>query len=317
MTQQRMGLHMLNLPQDILIEDAFLRDGLQNEPRLLSVDEKLRLLNAIEDAGVRRIQIGSFVHPKIVPQMANTDALFEKLAPKRGVVYSALVFNKTGLARAKNVGAEHLSISVSASETHSQKNTRKSVQDARLTVTDVIESALQEGIKVRAGIQSALGCAYEGRIEFSKVIEIAKEFAKLGVSEINIADTAGLATPMQVYSICRQLTDLLPDVALSLHLHDTRGMGIANMLAGLQAGVQIFDASMGGLGGCPFIPKATGNISTEDAAFLCSEMGIETGVDWTKFRAPVAAAEKLLGHELPGKASHVASPKWVLEGDAA
>ena len=299
---------------DILIEDEFLRDGLQNEARIFTLAEKLEFLAALEAAGLRRIQIGSFVHPKWVPQMADTDALCEAMPRKPGVTYTALVLNGSGLDRALAVRLEHLSISISASETHSRKNTNRSVDEARAAITPVIARALSEGVTVRAGIQSALGCGFEGRIDPARVIAIAREFAAIGVQEINIADTAGLANPVQVYDLCRKLQDATgPDVALSLHLHDTRGLGLANMLAGLQAGVRIFDAAMGGLGGCPFVPEATGNIATEDLAFACEEMGLATGIDWQKLRAPVARAEALLGGALPARQSHVPSPPWMRE----
>jgi hydroxymethylglutaryl-CoA lyase len=304
---------MLGLSGEVLIEDEFLRDGLQNQNRLFSIEEKLRFLAAIEAAGVRRIQVGSFVHPKWVPQMADTDALYSRITQKSGVVYSALVLNRAGLERALGVGVRHLSISVSASETHSQKNTNRSVDEARAAIRPVIEKALSEAVEVRAGIQSALGCGFEGRIDPDRVLEIAREYAETGVREINIADTAGLANPRQVFDLCTRMHDALPDVALSLHLHDTRGLGLANMLAGLQAGVRVFDAAMGGLGGCPFVPKATGNIATEDAAYLCAQLGLQTGIDWQAFRAPVAEAEALLERALPAKASHVNAPPWERE----
>lgn len=296
---------------DVLIEDEFLRDGLQNERRLFSIPEKLEFVTALEQAGVRRIQLGSFVHPKWVPQMADTDALFDAITPKPGVTYTALVLNKAGLDRALAVGVRHLSISISASETHSQKNTNRSIAEARATIAPVIEKALSEGVIVRAGIQSALGCGFEGRIDPAHVIEIARFFADMGVHEINLADTAGLANPKQVYELATYLEGrIAPD--LSLHLHDTRGMGMANMVAGLQAGVRIFDAALGGLGGCPFIPKATGNIATEDAAFACGELGLDTGIDWKALRPVVARAETLLDRVLPGRMGHVAPPPWDL-----
>jgi hydroxymethylglutaryl-CoA lyase len=291
---------------DVLIEDEFLRDGLQNEERIFSIEERLDFLSALENAGVRRIQVGSFVHSEWVPQMAGTDEFFKHIKPKDGVVYSALVLNRNGLERALAVGVKHLSISISASETHSMKNTNRTVDEARSAVAPILEKALEEGIAVRAGIQSALGCGFEGKIDPDKVIRIARDYAALGVKEVNIADTAGLANPKQVYELCARLYKELPeDIALSLHLHDTRGLGIANMIAGLQAGVRIFDAAMGGLGGCPFIPKATGNIATEDAAFACEQMGMETGIDWEALRAPVARVEEMLGRVLPGRMSHV------------
>ncbi len=301
---------MFNLSGDVLIEDEFLRDGLQNEKKLFSLAQKLEFVSALQQAGVRRIQLGSFVHPKWVPQMAETDALFDALTPKDGVTYSALVLNKAGLDRALNVGVKHLSISISASETHSQKNTNRSVDEGRAAIAPVIEKALGEGILVRAGIQSAFGCGFEGRIDPARVIEIASFFADLGVQEINLADTAGLANPRQIFELCLRISDrAAPD--LSLHLHDTRGLGIANMVAGLQAGVRIFDAALGGLGGCPFIPKATGNIATEDAAFACAEMGLETGIDWQTLSSVVSRAETLLERPLPGRMAHVAPPPWL------
>lgn len=302
---------MFEFSGDVLIEDEFLRDGLQKEERLFSLDEKLRFLGHLEAAGVRRIQVGSFVHPRWVPQMADTDALFEQIDPRPGVVYSALVLNGTGLDRALAVGVRHLSISVSASETHSRQNTNRSVDEGLAHIVPVIERALSEGVAVRAGIQSALGCGFEGKIDPERVVGIARQFSELGVHEINVADTAGLANPRQVFTLCRRLRDeIAPDVALSLHLHDTRGLGLANLLAGLQAGVRIFDAALGGLGGCPFVPKATGNIATEDAAFACEQMGLSTGIDGRALGPAVAEAEALLGRTLPGRTSHVPAPPW-------
>ena len=300
--------------REVLIEDEFLRDGLQNEARVFALEEKLRFIEALELAGLRRIQVGSFVHPKWVPQMADTDALCERMVRKPGVTYTALVLNAAGLDRALDVGLEHLSISLSASETHSRKNTNRGVDDSKAALVPVIARALEAGVVLRAGIQSALGCGFEGWIDQRRVIGLARDFAALGVQEINIADTAGLANPRQVYDLCRRLSqEIGPGVALSLHLHDTRGLGLANMVAGLQAGVRIFDASLGGLGGCPFVPGATGNIATEDAAFACAEMGLATGIDWQGLAVPVRWAEDLLGRSLPGRVSHVPPPPPSLE----
>lgn len=304
---------MYQLSGAVLIEDEFLRDGLQNEKRLFTLEEKLGFVADLEAAGVKRIQLGSFVHPKWVPAMAETDALFARITPKPGVTYTALILNEAGLDRALAVGVKHLSMSVSASETHSMKNLNRTVAEARAKMRPTIERALSEGVAVRAGIQSALGCGFEGAIDPEVVLAIAREYSAIGVHEINLADTSGLANPRQVYALCRAVREVIsPEVALSLHLHDTRGMGIANMVAGLQAGVRIFDAALGGLGGCPFIPKATGNIATEDAAFTLTEMGLEAGIDWRALRAPVARAEALLGRALPGRMGHIAQPGETL-----
>jgi hydroxymethylglutaryl-CoA lyase len=269
---------------------------------VFSVDEKLALISAIADAGVRRIQVGSFVHPKWVPQMANTDELFSRLPPREGVTYSALVLNRAGLGRAIEAGVKHLSISVSASETHSRKNANKSVSDALADIKPTIEQALAAGIAVRAGIQSALGCGYEGSIPLGSVLSIARQYAEIGVREMNVADTAGLANPRQVFEAVTAIGDVVPaGTKLSLHLHDTRGLGLANMYAGLLAGVSTFDAAVGGLGGCPFIPAASGNIATEDAVFALQEMGVETGIDWTSLSAITKTFEQMLGRRLPSR----------------
>ncbi len=293
----------------VLIEDEFLRDGLQNETRIFSLDEKLAYAEDLAQAGCKRIQLGSFVHPKWVPSMADTDALFDQISRREGVVYTALILNMAGLERALAVRVPHLSISVSASQTHSRKNTNRSVEEGRAVMAPVIERALSEGITVRAGIQSALGCGFEGKVDPDVVVSIAKHWSDLGAHEINIADTAGLANPVQVAQLCARLRDVIrPEAALSLHLHDTRGLGLANMVAGLQAGVRIFDAALGGLGGCPFVPDATGNIATEDAVFALEEMGFATGIDWRALKPAIARAEAQLARRLPGKMGHIVQP---------
>jgi len=300
---------MFGSGEEVLIEDEFLRDGLQNEARLLSFDDKVVLLRGLEDAGLRRIQLGSFVNPARVPQMADTDDLFRTLERRPGVTYTALVLNMAGLERALAVSVPHLSISVSASESHSRSNVGKSVDEALAHIAPVIERALAAGVSVRAGIQSALGCGFEGRVAPERVVAIARTFSSLGVHEINLADTAGLANPRQVFELVGAVRAAVrPDVGLSLHLHDTRGLGLANMVAGLQAGVRIFDAALGGLGGCPFIPAASGNIATEDAVFALEEMGVATGIDWQALAALARRLEDLLGRRLPGRMAHIAAP---------
>ncbi|WP_223637030.1 hydroxymethylglutaryl-CoA lyase [Rhodobacter sp. TJ_12] len=307
----------MTLSKAVLIEDEFLRDGLQNETRVFSVAEKLAYVQDLIAAGVKRIQVGSFVHPKWVPTMANTDELCAALPEAEGVTYTALVLNGAGLKRAQAVGLKHLSLSVSASETHSRKNTNRSIDEGRAAMATVIEAALADGIAVRAGIQSALGCGFEGKIDPAVVVSIAKQWSALGVDEINLADTAGLANPVQVADLCARVRDAIaPEVALSLHLHDTRGLGMANMLAGLQAGVRVFDTALGGLGGCPFIPKAAGNISTEDVAFALEEMGFESGINWRALRGAVARAEAQLERPLPGRMGHIFQPGEAQENAA-
>jgi len=297
---------MLDLVDKVLIEDESLRNGLQIEKRLFSVEGKLHFIRGMESCGLRRIQVGSFVHPKWVPQMANTDELLARLEPTPGVTYTALVLNERGLERAIAAGVKHLSMSISASETHSLKNTNKTLAQARAEIVPLIERAVASGIAVRAGIQSALGCGYGGEVPLARVYEIAETYSGLGVSEINIADTAGLGNPRSVAETVAAVRKVIdPTIAISLHLHDTRGLGLANMVAGLQAGVGIFDAALAGLGGCPFVPGAAGNIATEDAVHALSALGVETGIDWRALCDLALEMETILGRRLPGRMAHV------------
>ena len=268
----------MKLPSEVLIEDEALRDGLQIEKRIFSVDEKLRVIDQLVVAGLRRIQVGSFVHPKRVPQMANTDELIAALKPIDGVTYTALILNSAGLDRALAAGVRHLSISVSASETHSRKNANKSVSEALADITPTIERALSEGVAVRAGIQSALGCGYEGAIPLA-ASSISRRYSAASAPMRSTSPTARVsAIRKQVYETVEAVRAVIrPETRISLHLHDTRGLGLANLFAGLQAGVTIFDAAVGGLGGCPFIPGASGNIATRRRRLYARRNGGEDG----------------------------------------
>ncbi len=298
----------MKLPAHVTIEDEFLRDGLQNEDRIFSVEEKLGYVRALEAAGVRRIQVGSFVHPKRVPQMANTDDVFRSLPRAEGVTYTALILNDKGRERAIACGVSHLSMSMSASESHNRKNANCTREEARDRVRDMVVRSKENGITIRAGIQSAFGCAYDGAIDPAFVLGVVKMYAELGVDEINLADSVGLANPRAVFELTAAAREIAGDgIAISLHLHDTRALGLANMVAGLQAGATIFDAALGGLGGCPFIPNATGNVATEDVVFALEEMGVRTGIDWRALAAQVPELEAKVGRTLPGRMSHLAA----------
>ncbi|MBT3360738.1 MAG: hydroxymethylglutaryl-CoA lyase, partial [Rhodospirillales bacterium] len=252
------------------------------------------------------IDIGSFVSHKAVPQMADTDELFSLLTPKPGVVYTALALNMRGVDRAIAAGVKHLAMSVSASEVHSLKNTNRTLEEAKQLIVPMIEKALNAGITVRAGIQSALGCGFGGEVPAERVCDIAAEFSAMGVQEINVSDTSGLANPVSVFEMASRVRDVIdPAIEIVLHLHDTRGLGIANMVAGMQAGVRIFDTALAGLGGCPFIPAAAGNIATEDAAYSLNEMGVETGIDWQGLCGLARQMESLVGRRLPSRMAHV------------
>jgi hydroxymethylglutaryl-CoA lyase len=238
--------------------------------------------------------------------MADTDELFAHLTAVPGVVHTALVLNLKGVERAMAAGARHLSMSISASEAHSLRNTNRTIEEAKRHIIPMIETALSNGIEVRAGIQSALGCGFGGEVPIERICDIAATYSSLGVQEINIADTAGLGNPRSVFETVSRVRDVIDSrTAISLHLHDTRGLGLANMLAGLQAGVRIFDAALGGVGGCPFIPAAAGNIATEDAAYTMATLGIRTGIDWQGLCGLALELEELLGRTLPSRMAHI------------
>jgi hydroxymethylglutaryl-CoA lyase len=293
-------------PDSVLIEDESMRDGLQSEKTILSVEEILSFVRGLEASGVRRIQVGSFVHPKWVPQMANTDRVFRELERRPDVVYTALVLNEKGLERALACAVTHLSVSISASETHSLKNTHRTLAEGIAHARKMVSASVEAGIVTRAGIQSAFGCAYEGPISTEVVCDIARLYDELGAQEINLADSAGLADPRSIVDLVTRVRAVVsPRVRLSLHLHDTRGLGLANMVAGLSAGVTLFDACIGGIGGCPFIPGATGNIAAEDAVHGLERMGIATGIDWRALADLALRLEQRLGHPLPGRIAHL------------
>lgn len=290
----------------VVLEDESLRDGLQFERKVYSLDQKLELARLLVDAGLRRLQAGSFVHPEIVPQMADTDALIERIGESRpDVLLTGLVLNGKGLDRAVACGLKHVSLSASASDAHSMKNVRRPSREAFDGVIQLIHRAVDFGIAVRGGVQCAFGCVYEGAVSEEKVIDEAAAMAGAGADELNLADTTGMGNPVQVARMVRKIREALPEAAVSLHLHDTRGLGLVNMMAGYEAGVRLFDVSVGGLGGCPFVRGASGNVPTEDAVNLFHEIGVDTGVDLKALLKVVDRYEAILGRSLPGRMNRV------------
>jgi len=290
---------------ELLLEDQALRDGLQMESRIFSLEEKLHLFRQMQKAGLKRIQVGSFVHPEIVPQMADTEELIRAIGRQDSAVVSALVLNDRGLARAVDCGVSHLSMSVSVSDTHSRKNAGRPAADALESMTALISEALQSGLDARAGLQCVFGCVYEGRISEAAVLRAAEKMAATGVKEINLADTTGMATPLSIRRVVDRVHSTFPEITVSLHLHDTRGLGLANLFAGYEAGVRSFDTCTAGLGGCPFVKGAAGNVPTEDAVNLFESMGIATGIDLARLCEAVAYLETVLQRPLPGRMRRV------------
>jgi hydroxymethylglutaryl-CoA lyase len=290
----------------VVLEDESLRDGLQFEQKILALEEKMSLYRLLAAAGVKRLQVGSFVHPMVVPQMADTDEFIRAVRnDPSGVLITALVLNDKGLERALKCGVGHLSLSSSASSSHSLKNVKRPAAEAFASLLELIRQAVASGLEVRAGIQCAFGCVYEGAVAEDRVVEMTGRLAETGANEINLADTTGMANPLQVRRLVAKTRAVAGHLPVSIHLHDTRGLGLANMLGAYEEGVTIFDVSAGGLGGCPFVKGASGNVAAEDAVNLFEQIGVETGIDLKALCKVVDRYEELLGRSLPGRMNHV------------
>jgi hydroxymethylglutaryl-CoA lyase len=296
---------MDRIPKFAVIEEQALRDGLQAEKKIISTGKKLQLIDALVGAGVKRIQVASFVNPKWVPQMADADQVCSGLKPHRDVVYSGLVLNGKGVERAADAGLKCVSASISASDTHSRRNTGAPLAEARKRFARMVEVGRKLGLTMRGGLQCVFGCRYEGRIDHGIVLDLIKEQLDLGIGEISLADTTGMADPVSIQALCGRAVEIAGDAVVSLHLHDTEGKGLANALTGLQVGIRHFDAAMGGMGGCPFIKGASGNIATGDLVWMLGQMGIETGIDVYKIAAVSRSLEALFAKRFPGKMHHV------------
>mgnify|MGYP001549579277 CR=1 FL=1 len=291
--------------QRIIIEEQGPRDGFQSEETVVPTDRKLEIIDALADAGVSRIQVCSFVHPKSVPQMADAEAVCAGLRRRPGIVYSGLVLNLTGVERAVAAGLDHVAVSISASDTHSRKNTGTSLEEAQTGYAEMVRTAKAAGLTVRGGLQCAFGCRFEGRIDPDAVVDLVKRHLDLDIDELALADSTGMANPRAMQELMGPVVELAGDRPVLLHLHDTEGKGLANAMAAIDVGVRYFDTAFAGMGGCPFIKGATGNISTEDLVTMLHQMGIETGVDVRAVAAISADVESFFNKSFPGSMHRV------------
>jgi hydroxymethylglutaryl-CoA lyase len=298
-------------PERVIIEEQGLRDGLQPEKVIIPTDKKIELINSVADAGVKRIQVTSFVHPRLVPQMADAEAVCKRLDHSRDVVYSGLVLNQKGLQRAADAALKHVAASISASDTHSRKNANASLPEARKRIADMVRLGKKNGLIIRGGLQCVFGCRFEGRIDKNVVFDMIKEQLDLGIDEVALADSTGMAHPNSIQEIAGQVLELAGHIPVYLHLHDTEGKGLANVIAALAVGIFHFDTAFGGMGGCPFIKGASGNISTEDLVFMLGQMGIHTGIDVHKLAAVSRNLEPIIGKSFAGKMHHVLDRKDI------
>ena len=302
-----------------------LRDGLQNEKRIISTEDKIALCNALTDAGFPVIEVGSFVSPKAVPQTANTDEVFRGIARKPGVEYRALIANLKGVDRAVACGCTKVKLNVSASVAHNLANLNRTPAQTVAGFAACVERANETGVSISGSISMAFGSPWDREIPLQDVKDIVDAYLAVGITEISLSDASGMAFPSQVYSMCEEMKRCYPQVSWWLHFHNTRGLGIANILAGMQAGMTQFDSSFAGVGGCPFVPGAAGNVSTEDVIHMCEEMHVETGVDLDKAIAIARKVVELVGHPTDsyllraGKASELIRelPKGQLKNQTA
>jgi len=288
-------------PDDVSVYEVSLRDGLQNERVTVPLADKLRLIDALVASGLRRIEITSFVSPKWIPQLADADEVAKLARPKPGVRFSALCPNKKGLERAAAAKLPEVAVFVSASETHNQKNVNKSIATTMATFEEVVGPARELGMTVRGYVSTVWGCPYEGDVDPKVSVGIAKRLHEMGCYQISMGDTIGAGTPRQTAAIVERLLGELPTEAVALHMHDTRGTALANILTGLELGIRNFDASVGGMGGCPYAPGAAGNVATEDLVYLLHGMGVKTGIDLERLVEAGKAAASIVGRTLPGK----------------
>lgn len=280
------------------ITEVVTRDGLQIEEVMEDTAYKIRLIEQLMNAGVKRIEVTSFVHPQYVPQMKDAEEIFRGLSRREGVTFCALALNEKGVERAEAAGADEINYVFSVSETHNRKNSRRTVAESLSYAETLIKNCK---IPVNIGLATSFGCPFEGLYPPERVLELVEKLAGYGATSITLADTTGMANPRQVKETCQLVIDRWPEIRFHLHLHNTRGMGAANLLAGLEAGVFLFDSSLGGLGGCPFAPGAAGNICTEDMVHMLHLMGYATGIDLDALLPLARDLERKLGHPLPGQ----------------
>lgn len=289
------------MAEKVTIKEVAARDGLQAQPKHLTVEQRIALLGALAETGVPELEIGSFVSPKAVPQMAGTDEIAANLPPAQ-LAYSALVPNMKGYELAVMAGIRSHAIALAATEEMNQNNIRKSLEDTFIMGEEILDRAAAEGVDIHAYLAVAFECPYEGAVEESLVLEQVDRLMQHQPARLMIADTIGAANPAAVHSMMDKLVNRYGPERLGCHFHDTRAMGLANVYAALQAGVRQFDASAGGLGGCPFAPGAKGNVATEDVVMLCESIGYDTGLDMPKLLEAVALLSEMIGAPQGGRA---------------
>ena len=285
----------------LIVQEVSPRDGLQIEPTWVETADKIALIDQLSLAGFSRIEAGSFVSPKAIPALRDGEQVFQGIERRPGVIYVALIPNLKGAQRAIESRADELNLVMSASQTHNLANMRMRCEASLAAFADVARFAAEHPVRLNASLATTFGCPFEGKIDEDRVLQIVEAYQALGIQGISLADTTGMANPRQVTRLVKRVLQRVSARDLTLHFHNTRGLGLCNVLAAYDAGARRFDAALGGLGGCPFAPGASGNICTEDLVNLCDEVGIHTGIDLPHLLQLSRRLPALLGHELPGQ----------------
>jgi hydroxymethylglutaryl-CoA lyase len=285
----------------IIVQEVGMRDGLQNENQYIPTDQKIKLINQLSESGLEKIEVTSFVSPKAIPNLRDAEEVMNGIKRKSGVTYSALVPNLKGAKRAVDCNVDEINLVASVSTTHNQKNVRRTTKQSFDNFGEMMRFLSGVDIRVNGTLGTAFGCPYEGDIAEERVLQLIEQYLELGIDGITLADTTGMAAPKQVYELSVRVLDNWPDLPLTLHFHNTRGMGLANVIEGIRAGAKRFDASLGGIGGCPFAPGATGNICTEDLIHMLVFMGYELSADLDKVIDSAKYLQDLLSYEVPGQ----------------
>jgi hydroxymethylglutaryl-CoA lyase len=304
---------MPDLPKRVRIREVGPRDGFQNEPETIATADKVRLIDMLSGSGVERMEVTSFVRADVIPQLSDAEEVLRAVQRRDGVAFSVLVPNERGLERALGLRDrfDEISVFLSASETHNRKNVNRSIEESLAGLERTLASAWQSGLRCEGVISVSFGCPYEGAVPPERVFEIAERLAAAGCEEVGFGDTTGMANPRQVHEFFAAARERLGDLELTAHFHNTRGQGLANVLAALEQGIDSFESSFGELGGCPVPPGSTGNVSTEDVVSMLHEMGIETGVDLARLIEASRAAQEVLGRPLGAHVLRAGPVDWA------
>ncbi|WNF37659.1 hydroxymethylglutaryl-CoA lyase [Bacillaceae bacterium IKA-2] len=288
----------MQLPKAVTIKEVGPRDGLQNEEKIISVTDKVEWINKLSNTGLSYIEITSFVNPKWIPALADCYEVATSIERKPGVTYAALVPNQKGLEKALAANVDEVSVFMSASETHNKNNINKSIDETFPILELVVSEALKSGKSVRGYVSTVFGCPYEGAVDIDQVIRVSEKLFEMGITELSLGDTIGIANPRQVQYLLEELLKRYSVNQLALHFHDTRGLAMANIFAALKMGMTTFDSSLGGLGGCPYAPGASGNVATDDVLYMLNGMGIETNINEQKLLEAALFIESRLDKKL-------------------